>query len=133
MSSSRFQSGMSHRFALAGPAPCKLATGPALLRGLLAALNALGLGRFPGADLDPARPHLLRHLKHQRDVEQAILQARVRYLYVVGQLEPAFERPSGYAAMEVVTIVLIRLVPAHHQHIGLVRDRELAFGEPRHR
>ena len=62
----------------------------ALARCLLSSLLDL-LGRGAGADRDRPRPHALRQVPHQVDVEQPVLEVGALHLDVVGKLEAPLE------------------------------------------
>src|ERR1700731_3062356 len=53
---------------------------------------------------DPARLHGLRHLAHQVDLQDAVLEPCTFDVDVVGQIELAAERPSRDALVKVLVI-----------------------------
>src|SRR5918998_898914 len=74
-----------------------------------------GLRASAVRDLDAAGLHLLRHLAHEINRQQAIVQLRLRDLHVVRQVEGLLEGTGGDATMQELTILLLRVPLADHQ------------------
>src|SRR5215210_2187564 len=90
------------------PAPACTAVTPVVLDGLPGSGRLLPFdlprapGRAAGGDLDPPRPHGLRHLALQLDRQQAVLEADALHLDEVGEVEAPLEAARGETAVEVL-------------------------------
>src|SRR5438034_11604539 len=78
-------------------------------------LLALG-GSVAGFDRDPAWLHRLRHLTHQVDLQEPVLERGALHLNVVGQAELTPERAAGDALVEILVLTLPTLT-AFREHV----------------
>src|SRR5262245_11111601 len=96
-------------------------------------LDLLRLG-FAVADGDAAGLKPLRHVAHQLDMEQAVLDAGALHLDVIGELETALEVARGDAAVQELALLLLGLLGAGDgERLLLDVDAELVLAEAGHR
>jgi len=74
-----------------------------------------GLRASAVRNLDAAGLHLLRHLAHEINRQQAIVQLRLRDLHIVSQVEGLLEGAGGDAAMQELPVLLLRVPLAYDQ------------------
>src|SRR5690606_7977455 len=92
----------------------------------------VGLDLLRGAVADRDRPRLqpLRHVAHEVDVKQAVLQVRARYLDMVGKLEPELESAGRDAAMEeLAALVVVLTLTLYGERLLLHQNVDFILGE----
>lgn len=90
-------------------------------------------GLAPRSNGDPARLHGLRHLAHQVDLQDAILEPCIFDVDMIGQIELAAERPSRDAMVKVLVVAGRALAGFDGQHVLLGRDGDVLRAEARQR
>src|SRR3546814_895008 len=88
-------------------------------------------------DRDHPRLPGLRHLAHELDVDETVLQTRTAHLNVIGELEAVLERAARDAAVQVAhpLVLVLGLGPttANQQRVLLLHQFDVALGEAGHR
>lgn len=75
------------------------------------------------------RLHLLGHLAHEVDRQQAVVERGAGDRHVIGKLEAPCERAHRKAAMEIFHLVLFLALPRDDEKVRLVADVEIVLGK----